>query len=102
MIQLSGQLLAEDVVLWWPEWPGAAAYWVFGAGNDPHFEPELTPPFGNRLAVLPPQTMTWASSSGVGDPENNWTFQVVAVNELEEMIARSTRIGEHDFEQTVP
>lgn len=102
MIQLSGQLSGENVMLWWPEWPGAAAYWVFGEANYPHFEPELTPPFGNRVAVLSPETMTWTSSTGVGDPNSNWTYQIVAVDDTDQMLARSTRIGEHDFEQTIP
>jgi hypothetical protein len=46
--------------------------------------------------------MTWTSSTGVGDPDSNWTYQIVAVNETGELLARSTRIGEHDFEQTIP
>jgi hypothetical protein len=40
---------------------------------------------------------TWSSPNGIGDPANNWTYLVMAVDETEAELARSNRAGEHDF-----
>jgi serine protease len=94
---LSGELVGGELVLsWWP-WEGSSAYWVYGASNNAWFEPGFAPGFEYRLAVLPPATMTWSSSAGVGDSSNNWTYLVVAVDDVGQELQRTNRIGEHDF-----
>jgi hypothetical protein len=48
--------------------------------------------------VLTPDVTSWSSRSGVGDPDENWTYLVIAVDATDQEIARSDRIGEHDFD----
>jgi hypothetical protein len=94
---LTGELVDGEVVLTWPEWPDALAYWVYGAVNDSHFEPGMVPPYEHRLAVLGQGTTSWSSSSGIGDPENNWTFLIVPVGEGDGALARLGPWSEVDF-----
>jgi hypothetical protein len=95
---LSGSLSAAELVLEWTPWPGASAYWVHGADNEAYFEPTIA----NRVAVVPAGTTTWTSANGVGDPDHNWTYLVVAVDASEQELCRSDRFGEHDFDVGVP
>jgi hypothetical protein len=90
---LWGDLSGGQLVLQWTACVGANAYWVHGADNHAHFEPDT----GNRLAILPPGTTTWSISNGVGDPDHNWTYVVVAVDSGDQEMCRSNRFGEHDF-----
>ncbi len=94
---LSGDLSYGELGLDWTPWPGASAYWVYGADNEAYFEPGLISPYDYRLAVLPVGTTTWSSASGVGDPGQNWTYMVLAVDASEQELCRSNRFGEHDF-----
>jgi hypothetical protein len=71
--------------------------------NEPWFLPDLSPPtYVNRVAVVPAGTTTWSSSAGVGDPDHNWTYLVVAIDDSENELARSNYGGEHDFEGDIP
>jgi len=99
---LSGSLYGGDLVLQWELWPGASAYWVYGASNLVYFLPGAAPGYQNRLAVLPPFFPTWSSSNGIGDSASNWTYQVLAVDDSEQVLVRSTRYGEHDFSISIP
>ena len=56
----------------------------------------------NRIAVVPGGTTTWSSSSGVGDPDHNWTYLVVAVDGSEQQITQSNRFGEYDYGVAIP
>ncbi len=94
---LSGEFVAGELVLTWVPRDGAAAYWVYGADNEAHFEPGLLSPYSHRLAVLPASTTTWSGANGIGDPDHNWTYLVVAVDALDQELMRSNRVGEHDF-----
>jgi hypothetical protein len=99
---LSGELVGGQLALsWWP-WEGSSAYWVYGATNNAWFEPGFAPGYEYRLAVLPPATMTWSSSAGVGDPSSNWTYLVIAVDDVGQELQRTNRIGEHDFGADTP
>ncbi|MCU0612274.1 MAG: hypothetical protein MUE60_10850 [Candidatus Eisenbacteria bacterium] len=102
MMHLSGTRSANGVLLSWPAWPGAAAYWVFGEANTPYFEPVLTPPHPNRLAVLDSDVTNWDAIGGAGDPLNNWTYVVYAVDDAGLVLGKSTRVGEHDFAGEIP
>jgi hypothetical protein len=102
-MSLSCEIAASVVELVWPVVPGAAEYWVYGASNEPWFAPDTSPPtYVNRVAVVPGGTTTWSSGAGVGDPEDNWTYLVIAVDDTNQEIVRSTRAGEHDFQTDVP
>ncbi len=94
---LSGILSGGDLVLQWSPWPVATDYWLYGADNQAYFEPGLSLPYQYRLHVLPAGTTTYVSSNGVGDPDHNWTYTVVAVSASGQELARSNRFGEHDF-----
>jgi hypothetical protein len=99
---LSGALSAGDLQLQWSPWVTASAYWVYGADNKAYFTPGLTFPYPHRLTVLPSGTTTWASSGGIGDPANNWTYMVLAVDASQQVLASSNRFGEHDFDVSSP
>jgi hypothetical protein len=96
-IVASGRLEGSQVQLTWSPVESASAYWVYGASNLAYFTPGFAPGYDHRLAVVPQGTTTWLSSSGVGDPGNNWTYLVVAVDAAGAEMARSARVGEHDF-----
>lgn len=96
-LRLSVSLQAGTLLLSWTPHPDAASYWVFGAENLPYFSPGVTPPYQYRVAVLPPGTLQWASPQGVGQPESNWSYLVMAVNPQEQEIGRSITVGEFDF-----
>jgi hypothetical protein len=98
---LTGELVDGDVVLTWPTWTDAAAYWVYGAVNDSYFEPELVPPYEHRLAVLGPGATAWASPNGVGDPAHNWSYVVIPVNENGAELTRLGPWSELDFSLSV-
>ena len=52
--------------------------------------------------MLPPDTNTWQTPNGFADPEDNWTYLVLAVDEAEAELTRSNRVGEHDFALEIP
>jgi hypothetical protein len=101
-MQLWGNTEGGGMTLEWVPCPGAAAYWIYGASNEPFFEPGFDPDFTHRLAALEPETTTWWTPSGIGVPDSNWTYLIVAVGSVENEIARTNRLGEHDFEAIVP
>ncbi len=99
---LWGELVGSELVLSWVPIPSAAAYWMYGADNQAYFEPEMISPYQFRLAVLPSATTTWSSSSGIGYPDTNWTYMVLAVDAGDSELWRSNRVGEHDFPTATP
>jgi titin len=94
---LAGDIMAGQLALWWTPVPGVAHYWLYGAANASYFEPGLSSPYENRLAILPPGTTAWGSSSGIGNPFDNWTYLVLAVDGSNQEISRTNRFGEFDF-----
>jgi hypothetical protein len=80
----------------WTSSPRAAAYWIYGAVNEPFFAPGLGPGYAHRLAVVGSGTLTWSSSAGVGDPATNWWYLVVAAGQNGLPILPSPRVGEYD------
>jgi hypothetical protein len=101
-IVLSGQLAGGTLQLQWSPCQEAQAYWVYGADNLPFFEPGLTNPYPYRLAALPAGTTMWSSSFGVGNPNHNWTYLVIAVSDFFQEMSRSNRFGEFDFQANTP
>jgi hypothetical protein len=97
-IDLSGSLDGDALVLTWSPLPGVSAFWVHGEPNQSYFSPANE----NRVAVLAPETMTWSTSNGIGDPDNNWTYVVVAVDDTDQTVVVSNYFGEHDFEAEIP
>ncbi len=94
---LSGSVAGGVLVLQWTAWPGAAAYWVYGEEGEPYFSPGLAPGYEHRLAVLSPLFLSWSSPNGIGDPDSNWAYLVLAVDGSEQEMSRSNPVGEHDF-----
>jgi hypothetical protein len=99
---LSGTVQAGQLKLTWNPWPNAAAYWVYGASNLTYFTPGLAPGYQHRLVVLSPLFQTWSSPSGIGDPSDNWTYLVLAVDGADQELSRSNRVGEWDFSVEPP
>lgn len=96
-VTLSGTVVDGEFVLHWTPHPEAWAYWIYGAENEPYFEPGISLPFNYRIASVRPTTTTWTSPSGIGSPQDNWTYIVMAVDAQHQELVRSGRVGEFDF-----
>lgn len=96
-IRLTIELDEQTLVLMWEPFGPADHFWIYGAANDPWFDPGFAPSYEYRLAVVPGSTTTWTSSLGVGSVETNWTFLVMAVDQTEQELLRSNRVGEFDY-----
>ncbi len=94
---LTGTRVLTQHALDWNAVPGAFAYWVFGESNQAYFDPDLVG-YTNRQAVVPAPTLTWTTTTGIGDSANNWTYMVVAVTSGGLELARTNYVGEHDFD----
>jgi hypothetical protein len=86
----------STIALSWTALSGAAEYWVYGAANRAYFEPGLAPGYDYRLAVVSGDSTTWATPEGIGDPDDQWSYQLIAVHGSGEELARSNRVGEFD------
>ncbi len=96
-LSLWGWLAGGGLSLQWTPCSGAYTHWVYGAANEAYFEPGFYPGYEYRRAVVAPGITTWWTPNGVGVPDSNWTYLVVAVGPNETEIARSNRFGERDF-----
>ncbi len=97
-ITLSGGLDTDELVLAWTAFPSASAYWVYGASNLSYFAPGFAPAYQYRVAALTPLFHIWSSPNGVGNPDSNWTYLVLAVDATENVLGYSNRVAEHDFD----
>ena len=100
-LDLTCEISGIDLTLEWSTVEGVAAYWVYGADNLPWFVPGPAPGFENRLAVVFGDT-TWIASQGVGDPDHNWTYMIIAVDDGDVEMIRSNRIADWDFDADIP
>jgi hypothetical protein len=96
-VNLDGAISGGALTLTWDAVPGAAYYWIYGADNLAYFEPGLTAPWQYRRGSVPAGSTTWSSPSGIGDPDHNWTYQIIALDASLQDISRSNRFGAHDF-----
>ena len=99
---LWGTLQDGELALTWTAFPRSHSYWVYGEVNHAYFPPGFAPGYEHRLAVLPTSVRTWSSASGIGAPDSNWTYLVLAVDVLETELCRSNRFGEQDFGTGTP
>lgn len=96
------ELQDQELLLTWTPIVSAAAYWLYGANDQPFFAPGIEPPFDYRITILSPGWDSYTLDNGIGDPNTNWTYLLVAVNSQDQEIARSNRVGEHDFWFDIP
>jgi hypothetical protein len=101
-VSLTGILQGDQLVLSWTAVPQTAGYWVYGTSNSAYFAPGFAPEYHYRLDVLPSGTTVWSSGNGIADPENNWTYLVLAVDDVDQEMARSNYCGEQDFFMFIP
>lgn len=101
-IILSCDLSESWLLLTWSAIPTTSAYWIYGAENLPWFLPGVIDPWDFRIDVLPPSENSWESPNGIGNPDSNWIYLVIAVDETESELARSNRAGEWDLEGDIP
>jgi hypothetical protein len=66
VMALAGDIVGNELALWWTPVPGVAQYWLYGATNAAYFQPGLSSPYENRLTILPPGTTAW------GHPTVSW------------------------------
>ncbi|MBN1425610.1 hypothetical protein JXA88_13730, partial [Candidatus Fermentibacteria bacterium] len=59
----------------------------------------MGPGYAHRVAVLPSGTTSWSSAAGMGDPDYNWVYLVMAVDGSGTELCSSNRAGEFDFAQ---
>jgi hypothetical protein len=102
VLGVSGSVVGGDLVLTWPAISGAAWYWIYGADDEAYFTPGLMFPYPNRLMVVPSGTTSWSTPSGIGDPDHNYSYMVIAVDSSQLELTRSNRLGEFDFGTNVP
>ena len=94
---LWGELQTGELALSWTPIVPAAAYWAYGASNNTHFLPDLTPPYQHRLTILSPGWSSWSVGNGIGDPDSNWTYLLGAVDTTGQERETANRIGEFHF-----
>ena len=90
-------IMDGELIIEWEDRPDAAEFWVYGVNNQAYLDPDLSFPFSNRLAILPGGTTSWASSRGIGDQDNNWTYVIVAVDGQYEEVTRYGPWAEWDY-----
>jgi len=96
-IILECEIAGNVLILSWNPMGDASEYWVYGAADMPFFCPGLAPAYENRLTIVNPPTLTWSTHDAVGNPAENWFYLVMAVDEIEQELAQSNRVGELDF-----
>jgi len=99
---LTCSLYTRELMLHWTTVSDAESYWLYGANNQACFIPGFTSPYQYRLGVFPAGATTWSSAYGVGDPDTNRTYLVLAVDSAERVLGMSNRVGEHDFQTGAP
>jgi hypothetical protein len=101
-ITLTTLLLGGQLVLSWTAVGDVVACWAYGVVNQAHLVPRVAPGYLHRLGMLSPLFRTRSSANGVGDPNANWTYMVLAVDGAEQVRGLSNRVGEHDFAAARP
>jgi len=100
-ISLSAQVSSTHfVLLTWNAVYGATQYWIYGAVNDPYFEPQSEGPSNNLVAVT--SGTAWISLAPTGNEDANWTYLVAAMNSAGVSLCKSNRAGEFDREVLAP
>lgn len=101
--KLAANLQNGQLLLTWEPVFGMSSYWVFGASQEPWFQPDLSAPtYVNRLAVIPAGITAWSTTNGIGDQSDNWTYLISAMDDSNLEWVRSNRVGEHDFDVMIP
>jgi hypothetical protein len=99
---LSSHLVGPFVYLTWTVVPGACEYWIYGVSDIPYFVPDLSPPFANRLTILPQGLLSWLSPNQTGSPGFGWSYLVVATTVSGQEICRSKLVGEISYSGDIP
>jgi len=81
----------------WVAYPGASIYEIHGVSNDPYFYlgPHSSVP--TFITTVPSSQLSWDTTNGMGDPDENWNYIVMAKDETDTELAISNRVGELDF-----
>jgi hypothetical protein len=101
-VEVMASIAGGQLQLVWSPANQASAYWVYGASGLPWFVPGMSPGYAHRVAVVAPPATTWSSANGIGDPDANWTYLVMAVTTTEQVLAISNRVGEQDYGCEIP
>jgi hypothetical protein len=101
-MSLSPSVSDAVLELHWSTWSPASEYWIYGADNWCYFDPGFAPGYEYKLDEVIPPTTIWSSTNGIGDPDHNWTYLIIAVDDSEMELARTNRAGEHDFDTGIP
>ena len=99
---LNQALEGGSLILTWNTVIGCHEYWIFGADYDYYFQPELAFPYAFRLDVLPQDSTSWTSANGISDPDAQWSYQIIAVDDFDIELSRTNKVGEYDFDEDLP
>jgi len=101
-IPLLGTVEAGELHLSWISADEISNFWLYGAPNNSYFPAGMAPGFENRLAILPPAVTSWSSPNGIGDPDIEWTYLLIPVDNSDTEIIRSNRLGERNLQMDIP
>jgi len=95
--------IEDAVYIEWMQCHGAWFFWQYGADNEAYFEPGLSDPYEYRITGLAGSLTQWPMFYGVGDPDHNWTYLLVAVEApIPHILWVSNRVGEFDYLLDIP
>lgn len=97
-ISLASRTIGNDLVLYWSPYPWASAYCCHGEENHAYFDPGSE----NLVALLSPNVFTLSWPGGINDPQSEWSFVIVAIDDLTAELARSSYAGEREFLWNLP
>jgi hypothetical protein len=97
-ISLASRAMGNDLVLYWSPYPWATSYCCHGEEGHAYYDPGSE----NLMALLPPDVFTLSCIGGINDPQSEWSFVVVAVDDLVAELERSNFAGEREFLWNLP
>ena len=97
-ISLASCAEENSLVLYWSPYPMGSSYCCYGEENNTYFEPRGE----NVIADIPQNVFSLSCAFGAGDPNAEWVFIILTVDELGAELSRSNYAGERDFPWIFP
>jgi len=97
-VSLASCAEGNSLVLYWSPYPMGSSYCCYGEENNTYFEPRGE----NVIADIPQNVFSLSCAFGAGDPNAEWVFIILTVDELGVELSRSNYAGERDFPWIFP